>query len=1543
MAYDDATGTVVLLTSGNLGTGAPDTWTWDGTDWTEHPAATMPGSRWSPSLAFDTATNSVILFGGSTGYQGSGLADTWSWDGSNWTQLSPAASPPARAAATMDYVPAARGLVLFGSDHGATDTWLYSGGTWTRTQTTATPPGRGYAVSAYDPVEQAELVAFGGQGGQVGQPLGDLWFLNAGTWSTTVPAPVLPPATSVAISPGLGQSAPAGQSQTVTVSATGSNGQPLAGVPVQVQISGPDASAQTVTTNSSGVATVTDPGAGSGVDQIQATASVSGTTVVSNQVPVTETAPPNGPPPAISGTQPGDGTVVRAPVPVTTTLTPPSGQSIASWSVTAQSGAPGSAPFTLASGTGTPPATLATFDPTALVNGQYNLTISATASGGGVQTQTTSVSVAGALKLGGYQATYHETTLPVGGLSMTVDRDYNSQDRSPGDFGTGWRVDISNFQVATGRTLGEGGWQEYPGSCSLFGLLCSYDYVSQGISHAVTVTWPDGHQEVWDLTPQGSSFFGYETINALFTPRPGTDTVDTLSEGSQLAFGDDGNMYNSLYGDYSDGTLYDPTQFTLTARDGTTYLLDTTYGLVRETSPSGASITIDGNGVHGSNGKSLTFVRDAAHGNRITEIVGPDDGVNGQNQHWAYGYNSAGELSSVTDPIATVNYSYDPTSGLLLKSTDANNQPLVTITYDPAGRMTSIAHGTSPPTAITTDSVARSQTISDPNGKLTTTRLYDASGDLVENDATAGGKTLKTTYVYDAAGRQTQVTDPMGNVSSTVYDETPGSSTEGDILSETDTDGHTWTFGALNQNGQPGEAVNPDGSVAESIVYDPVSLKPASVDEPGLAPTKYTYNPDGTTASITDQAGRKVTYSYDANGYENGQADSAGDKVQYTNDASGHPIREIDQSGNETDYTYDGDGNVTAITMAGTSATRTAHYNLYNEPDQLTDANRHSTTYTYDQVGRVLTRTDADNNVTTYAYDADGNLTTKTTPTDTVHYGYDGLRRLVEADDAARQYNYTYDDAGRLLTQTSCARQANGQPCPSGSPAVSDTLDPAGLITSTAAPSGKTSYTYNPNENLATVTDPSGGVFVYGYDTQGRQASIIRPNQTADLYTYNDVSQPLSLTSTGPGGAVLAKGANTLDPVTGQITEMIDLAGTNSYTYNPNGTLASATHPGGAGLPNEAYTYDSAQNRITGPTASLSSTYDSADQLKNDGTASYTWNGEGEPATKTVTATGVTTTYTWDADGRLLGTSDTAGNVVTNAYDPFGRLATQTAGGTTTTYLWDRQTLLSQSTGSTTTNMVTEPAVVDDSTGNPQGEPATTLEIVNGGVTDWLLYNLHGDVTSATDANGALTQPIDEYSAFGTPASANALPLGFDGYLNTAGGLDYAPGRDYDPATGRFLAPDPLPAINPYSYAGNSPISHVDPTGQEDDIEGLAEAGDVEGTLATQATSAPKNNFFYIARDALGKCYAGITNNVLRRTREHGSRFVSLTPLLQNLTREQAKIVEQEVIENVGFGRLLNEYNSIAPDAALSAKVGTAMSFADIGLVLDMFSLCRRV
>jgi hypothetical protein len=76
MAYDAATGNVVLFGGGTASTNFGDTWTWDGSTWTKQDAKTSPPARHSASMAYDAATGNVVLFGGQGGVF---LGDTWTW------------------------------------------------------------------------------------------------------------------------------------------------------------------------------------------------------------------------------------------------------------------------------------------------------------------------------------------------------------------------------------------------------------------------------------------------------------------------------------------------------------------------------------------------------------------------------------------------------------------------------------------------------------------------------------------------------------------------------------------------------------------------------------------------------------------------------------------------------------------------------------------------------------------------------------------------------------------------------------------------------------------------------------------------------------------------------------------------------------------------------------------------------------------------------------------------------------------------------------------------------------------------------------------------------------------------------------------------------------------------------------------------------------------------------------------------------------------------------------------------------------------------
>ncbi len=118
-------------------------------------------------MAYDSAVNAVVLFGGldSTGLNT--LDDTWEFNGSGWAPVSPSAPPPARSYAAMGYDPSTNQVVLFGgldtSSNTLGDEWTYNASTlsWTAQTTAALPSARSDTSMVYD-TASSQFVLFGG-------------------------------------------------------------------------------------------------------------------------------------------------------------------------------------------------------------------------------------------------------------------------------------------------------------------------------------------------------------------------------------------------------------------------------------------------------------------------------------------------------------------------------------------------------------------------------------------------------------------------------------------------------------------------------------------------------------------------------------------------------------------------------------------------------------------------------------------------------------------------------------------------------------------------------------------------------------------------------------------------------------------------------------------------------------------------------------------------------------------------------------------------------------------------------------------------------------------------------------------------------------------------------------------------------------------------------------------------------------------------------------------------------------------------------------
>jgi hypothetical protein len=210
MAADPANGTVVLF-GGSVECDPSacnnQTWTWDGTDWTQQHPKHSPDARGSAAMAYDPATRTVVLFGGWTvdftpnppnvAY----FDDTWTWNGTDWTQQFPADHPDARLT-NLATDPATRSVLLEGGQHtdptlcpaepvgclfaGAIDTWTWNGRDWTQRHPATQPTLGAFAAFASDPATRT-VVLFGGGDVFAGPQSDQTWTWNGRDWSQQFP------------------------------------------------------------------------------------------------------------------------------------------------------------------------------------------------------------------------------------------------------------------------------------------------------------------------------------------------------------------------------------------------------------------------------------------------------------------------------------------------------------------------------------------------------------------------------------------------------------------------------------------------------------------------------------------------------------------------------------------------------------------------------------------------------------------------------------------------------------------------------------------------------------------------------------------------------------------------------------------------------------------------------------------------------------------------------------------------------------------------------------------------------------------------------------------------------------------------------------------------------------------------------------------------------------------------------------------------------------------------------------------------------------
>lgn len=176
-------GSNIVMFSGNTqfsGKPLQETWTFNGTIWSQNTPGTSPPPRVNGGFAGD-GTNAILFGGASVGQE---FNDTWKWNGTNWLQLQPVAVPTIRSECAMTFDAANGVYVMFGGRNTSgilNETWTFDGvATWALKTPVRSPSARVGAQMCYDSA-RGNVILFGGQNDK--DLLGDTWRWDGTNWN----------------------------------------------------------------------------------------------------------------------------------------------------------------------------------------------------------------------------------------------------------------------------------------------------------------------------------------------------------------------------------------------------------------------------------------------------------------------------------------------------------------------------------------------------------------------------------------------------------------------------------------------------------------------------------------------------------------------------------------------------------------------------------------------------------------------------------------------------------------------------------------------------------------------------------------------------------------------------------------------------------------------------------------------------------------------------------------------------------------------------------------------------------------------------------------------------------------------------------------------------------------------------------------------------------------------------------------------------------------------------------------------------------------
>jgi RHS repeat-associated protein len=814
-----------------------------------------------------------------------------------------------------------------------------------------------------------------------------------------------------------------------------------------------------------------------------------------------------------------------------------------------------------------------------------------------------------------------------------------------------------------------------------------------------------------------------------------------------------------------------------------------------------------------------------------------------------YSYTKEGWIQSITDPTGqrwVFDYLEKCSCKRLTRITDPLNQA-TELSYNDKFGVARITNAKGGATAFRYDRQGDLVEVVGPQGSRTTYQ-YDTHGYLTGltgpekgsvrfiRDAVGrmtelvmpGGQQYR--FRYDAKGRLLEVLNPMGYRVDIGYDsmdrvikiaDDEGSfaytyNVEGSLVQSRDMEGHIRRF-EYDQQGQLIRQIDAQNGEWR-YTYDRLSRLTQVID-PLQKMTQFAYGPDGLLREVTNPMNARVALSYDRMGRLQEMVDPLGNKSRFGYDAIGQLTSFNDSEGNKIGFAYDATGLLIEATNAiGRKVTyeRDSQGNLV----KVTDMAGKGTLFRYDKADRVIAKTDPQGNIWTMAYDTSGRLSrwakpdgksvsiqynplsqpTRIMPAgdDPIVLNYDKKGRLIESSAGAYRYRYRYDRMGSVTAVEDLQRKKT----------IRHTYDSLyrRVATEVQPDGGKVAYRYDPVGRMTGIESAPDKVSRITYDGAGRRSGLTFPNGISTDYRYDAAGRLEGQKVAKPGGPLLYGAAYTYDR-NGLIRSKTDGKGqTVRYIYDSLYRLTDVLYPDGE---KENFTYDEMGNLLTAgnETGTTANIYNQAGHLASAGDVRMSYDKNGNLVERT-DGRGKSQ-YRYDTLNRIREISAPNGEKISYAYSPLGERAMVRSGKSENQTLYDGQKPIAHLDAS----LKTKARIIH----GPGFDEVLGQE--SSGSMQYFHRDPVGSIIAVTDAAGSPVASLS-YKAFGTPrpASGTVPALAFAGRpYHPETGLASFPFRDYDPAIGRFLQPEPLGLFagweNAYAFAMNNPVNFIDPYG----------------------------------------------------------------------------------------------------------------------------------